>query len=151
MAQRSLRTVWSVALTIGAILIVCTLVGGYLWIRPPTVFYFSDARVSYKTGGTDFTVTFLVRDAKGRPMQGVRVASESYSGWTQYETTDDAGRAIVKPAEDEVIAVEVDGRIVHFRPKTRIEEELFLPHCVGGGLIVNVELTAKNAHPPPFR
>ena|SRR5215469_16322216 len=151
-AKESQRAIVCVVLTIGTILIVCTIIGGYFWLRPPTVFDLPDARVSYKRGGADFTVTFLVRDAKGRPMPGVRVASESYSGWTQpYETTDDAGRAIVKPAEDEVIAVEVDGRIVHFKPKTWIEEELFLPNCARGGLIVNAELAAKRAHPAPFR
>ena len=139
-------------MTIGSVLIVCTIVGGYLWLRPPTVFDLPDARVSYRTGGEIGTVTFLVRDAKGRPMQGVRVASESYSGWTNpYETTDDTGRAIVKPAEDEVIAVEVDARTVQLMPKMRqhdalvrcIEEELFIPHCARSGLIVNVELVAK--------
>lgn len=131
-----------VILTIGTVLIICTIVGGYLWLRPPTAFHLPDARVSYSAGGPDLTVTFLVRDAERRPIEGVRVNSESYSGWAQYEKTDGAGRAVVKPAEVEVTALEVGGRIVQLEPKTRIEKELFLPSCVPG-MIVNVELAAK--------
>lgn len=145
MEKQSLRTVWGVVLSTGTVLIVCNFVGGYFWLRPPTVFDFPDARVSYRTGGSTRTITFLVRDAKGRPIQGVRVASESFSGWTSYESTDDQGRAILEPAEGEVTAVEVDGRTVRFyhENQTRIEKE-FLPDC-DRGLIFNVELRIEDA------
>jgi hypothetical protein len=105
--------------------------------------------VSYKTGGTALTITFVVRDAKGRPIRGLRVASESHSGWTQYVRTDDEGRAVLEPAEVEVIAVEVDGRTVCFEHETRIKEE-FLPSCAGG-LIFNVELRTEDAEPDADR
>jgi hypothetical protein len=146
MAMHGLRTVWDVALINGTVLTICTVVvgGGYLWLRPPTVFDLPDARVSYKTGGAGGTVTFLVRDAKGRPIEDVRVNSESYSGWTSKDVrTDDAGRAAIWPGEEEVIAVEVDGRIVRFERKTRIENE-FLPNC-SGGLIFEVELRREDS------
>jgi hypothetical protein len=73
------------------------------------------------------------------------VASDSHSGWTQYEKTDDAGRAVIIPGEEEVTAVEIGGRFVCFEHEhqTRIEKE-FLPDCAGG-LIINVELRTEDA------
>src|SRR4051812_18422815 len=120
MAQPRVGSFQRKALAVGAILAVCVALWCFWWLSPPTVFDIPGAQVSLdEGGGPSGTVTFIVRDVGGRPLPGIVVASQSYSGWANEEpTTDATGRAVIKPGEAEVIAVKVGHLTAEFRRGT---------------------------------
>jgi hypothetical protein len=72
----------------------------------------------------------MVRDSTDRPLTGVTVMSESWSGTTEEVTTDAAGMATIRPGESEVLAVFIDDR--EFRLSWPGIFEHLAPSCSNG-------------------
>jgi IS5 family transposase len=71
--------------------------------------------VTWSTGGEPHTIVFHVtRD--GRPVSGVTLDTESTSGTTGEELTDESGSAVFRPGEGEVVYIYIDRRQISLRP-----------------------------------
>ena len=108
------------------------LVAGALvfWLRIPSAYSGGGISFAMRRAGSPMTLSFAVRDALDRPLAGVTLQSESCSGTTKKVVTDSAGVAYIRPGEQEVLAVFIQGR--EFRLRSRGVPELFAPTCTEG-------------------
>ncbi len=113
--------------------------GGFWWTCLRAEFSAPGMRVSNQSGGTRGAVRFTIVDRSGAPVPDVKVASQSFSGWTQDAITDAAGQATIWPGETEVLAVRVGSTETRFRPDQFEIEMFFSPDC-SAGLLVSVVL-----------
>jgi len=99
-------------------------------------------RVRWHNGGADpDEITVHVRGDDGRPLAGLEVVSTSYSGTSIPSQTSADGTALILPGEDEVLALEVDGKKVMDRDNPI--EQWFAPTLTPGGLVFDVRLKDK--------
>jgi len=61
-------------------------------------------------------VRFDVRNRRGNPMSGIAVNTLSDSGWAQGAVTGSDGTATLQPGELEILAVQLNGRVIRFWP-----------------------------------
>jgi hypothetical protein len=98
--------------------------------------------VQWRHGGDDPDgITVIVKDRDGAPVPGVEVMSTSSSGDSHREHTSADGRAIIKPGEDDVLALTIDGR--KLMDKDNLIESWFAPTISPQGLVFNIRLQRK--------
>ena len=91
---------------------------------------------TFRDGGHPGALTFVIRDSHDRPLPGVTVMSESFSGTTKKFITDASGAATIEPGEVEVLAVYIANHEFRLRSRNAILE-MQGPDC-NSGLTFNV-------------
>jgi hypothetical protein len=86
--------------------------------------------VTWSTGGEPHTIIFHVTRG-GRPVSGVALDTESTSGITGEELTDESGSAVLRPGEGKVVSIYIDHRQILLRPVPP-GGWFFLPSCHRG-------------------
>ncbi len=114
-----------------AVVLICF---SFWWFCLRAIYFAPGIRVSFSHDATPGTVAFVVHDQHDRPLVGVPVDSESFSGTAGEVLTDQGGHAAITPGESEVVAVYIDHREFHLRPggPLGLLENLFSPICDPG-------------------
>ena len=116
--------------TAGTLLFLLVFWWLYLRSGVPTSPWIASPWITWSTGGEPFTIIFHVT-SEGRPVPGVALDTESTSGTTGEELTDESGTAVFRPGEGEVVCIYIDHRKILLRPVPP-GEWFFLPSCHKG-------------------
>ena len=108
------------------------------WFTLRRVYYEDGMRISLKSGSEEGAVTFIVKNADGKPAPGVTVSVENTSAQDGDTHTDEYGVAVCPQHETEIVGVWVDGTYCEFS-KIPLIDTVFRPNCASG-LVVEVKL-----------
>ena len=95
-------------------------------------------RISLKSGSEDRAVTFVVKNADGKPAPGITVSVVNTSGQDGSSQTDEYGVAVCPQHETEIVGVWIKGTYCEFA-KIPLIDVIFRPNC-SSGLVVEVKL-----------